>query len=487
MNKGPKMNNTKRAFTTRDNLGIEGVSTSISGNICPIVNTVTPRAFYWVFLTWIYYDLRNLNVGQANYDVFYKHLRRQDYFFVVANLLNSESDQFGMVGKEKVTENINKNTSGIFEYDDAYFKAKLGGMYYFNAGLLTMNLINDHERVTGEQYKFPHLTQKAEKIAQAFESVIKDTTYYKEYRLNDKPVPKEVLIELGNILNIGLVGFDEVKKLMRNLMFGEPTATYMKLIESSKYLKFINKQYNIVELNERKCREIFFDYFSERSENKFNYPKELKNIIEQWEIVVGRQYFTSGVEAIWKYMLENLSTEKDEKRWIEDCINESKFSIDIENTIESILADCNYNYQIREDMITECRKGTNNNIQYGLQIILSIYNRFKDRNYSDGETESYIYEGEDNDSISLNQMMLKIDEYKNRTIKEFIEYIMLNWLIRQHERTAFSKLLQGRNGYYIEKFDGKYLRKSNSGVDFQGIRMVQLMQVMKDLDMLEVR
>jgi hypothetical protein len=113
-----------------------------------------------------------------------------------------------MVGKEKVTENINKNTSGIFEYDDTYFKAKLGGMNYFNAGLLTMKLINDKNKETGELYKFPHITQKGEKIAQAFESVIKNTTYYKEYRLNDKPVPKDVLIELGKVLNIfqGFVG-----------------------------------------------------------------------------------------------------------------------------------------------------------------------------------------------------------------------------------------------------------------------------------------
>lgn len=486
MSKGPKMNKIKTEITPNDNLGIENVSTSIALSICPIVNTVTPRAFYWVFLTWIYYDLRYLNIEQANYDAFYKHLRRQDYFFVVANLLNPESDQFGMVGKDKATENINKNTTGMFEYDDTYFKARLGGMFYFNAGLITMNLINDHDRVTGEQYQFPHLTQKAEKIAKAFESVIKDTTYYKEYRLNDKPVPKDVLIELGKVLNIGLVGFDEVKILMRNLMFGEPTATYIKLIESSEYLKFINKQYNISRLDLRKCREIFFDYFSERSDNKYNYPPELKNIIDQWEIVIGRQYFTLGIESIWKYMLENLSVAKDEIKWISDCINESNFDINIEDELKSLTSNCYYDFQAREGMISECRRGSNKNVQFGIQIILSIYNRFKDRTYEDSETESYIYEGEESDSISLKQLINKVDEYKNKTIKEFISYVMLNWIIRQHERTAFSKLLRGNNGYYIEKFDGKYLRKAIISLDFQGIKMVQLMQIMKDLDMLEV-
>ena len=56
MSKGPRLNNITRNFTTRDSLGIEGVATSISAEICPIVNTVTPRPFYWAFITWCYYD-----------------------------------------------------------------------------------------------------------------------------------------------------------------------------------------------------------------------------------------------------------------------------------------------------------------------------------------------------------------------------------------------------------------------------------------------
>ncbi len=56
MPRGPRLNNINKNFTTRDSLGIESVATSISADICPIVNTVTPRAFYWPFMVWIYYD-----------------------------------------------------------------------------------------------------------------------------------------------------------------------------------------------------------------------------------------------------------------------------------------------------------------------------------------------------------------------------------------------------------------------------------------------
>lgn len=56
MPRGPVLNDNSRSFTTRDSLGIEGVATTIQGEVCPIVNTVTPRAFYWPFMIWIYYD-----------------------------------------------------------------------------------------------------------------------------------------------------------------------------------------------------------------------------------------------------------------------------------------------------------------------------------------------------------------------------------------------------------------------------------------------
>ena len=60
MPKGPQLNKLKKNFTTRDSLGIEGVATSIAADICPVVTTVTPRAFYWPFLVWIYYDSTNI-------------------------------------------------------------------------------------------------------------------------------------------------------------------------------------------------------------------------------------------------------------------------------------------------------------------------------------------------------------------------------------------------------------------------------------------
>ena len=58
MPKGPLYNKIESRVTTRDSLGIESATASLQGELCPVVTTVTPRAFYWIFMVWNYYDWR---------------------------------------------------------------------------------------------------------------------------------------------------------------------------------------------------------------------------------------------------------------------------------------------------------------------------------------------------------------------------------------------------------------------------------------------
>ena len=87
-------------------------------------------------------------------------------------------------------------------------------MQYFNAGLFSMGYIFYRKDENGKKADFPTLTGDCEKMALAFQNVIKDTEYFKntEYRLKENPVPREVLVEYGNIINLALKGFDDCKK-----------------------------------------------------------------------------------------------------------------------------------------------------------------------------------------------------------------------------------------------------------------------------------
>ena len=122
------------------------------------------------------------------------------------------------------------------------------------------------------------------------------------------------------------------------------------------------------------------------------------------------------------------------------------------------------------------------NISNGLKILLSIYNRFLDRNDFSEEDKKYLQYGY---PVSLSMLIELVDKYKNRPIYEFLTYIIDKWLIDHHYETALEKLYGGRDGFYYEITNGYYYKKSEFNFEFQGNRFVQLMQVMKDLDLLK--
>jgi hypothetical protein len=115
--KGPQINIETRNFTTRDNLGIEGASLTMQGDLCPIVTTVTPRVFYWVFLVWNYYNYL-VNTDKWKWDQFNTDwAKRNDYYFVLSNLLTKGSYIAGLAGQEKTLEDLQKNTPAKTNFD----------------------------------------------------------------------------------------------------------------------------------------------------------------------------------------------------------------------------------------------------------------------------------------------------------------------------------------------------------------------------------
>ena len=484
MKKGPLLNNNSRKFTTRDSLGIESVASSISRDLCPIVNTVTPRAFYWAFMVWIYYDFYKYSgIEEHSVDVFDKvYLKRQDYFFVLSQLLTQGVDQSNLVGKQNSQEDINKNPDGPYVFNAAYFVSRYGGMQYYNAGCLTMDYIRDFDFENNMRFPFPRLTAEGKKMALEFQNIIKNTEYYKHYRLNDEPVPKDVLIEYGKAINIGLNGFENCKESLRRHLFENPANHMLKC--SADYVKFIYDHCDMSNADLSSYRDILFDAFSVKGRNK-TLPPELREVANGWEIVVGRQYFTSGLEAIWKYMLEQIKLPLTKKEWIKYCIDNTDWDINIDNPVSTFLPKCNYDFKIREAMISDARHYTNPSkmVENGLKVILSMYNRFANR-YDFGEESALLTKGNETSSISFEELINTVQNYMDKSIREFVVFVMDNWRIEQHRRTAFEKLMQGRDGFYFEEIDGSYSYKVGFEIDFQGIRLYQLSQVMKDLNML---
>lgn len=480
MQKGPYLNKIEKNFTTRDSLGIDGVVASISADICPVVTTVTPRAFYWPFMVWIYYDFYKYSgIEKRTISAFDQYLKRQDYFFVLATLLNEDSDRKGIAGVTQVQKDITES-DGPYPFNQNYLKARYGGMQYYNGGCHTLEFITDHDD-DGHVFSFPKLTRLGEKMALSFEDVIKDTSYYKNYRKNDKPVPKEVLKEYGKTINLSLKGFDKCKSILKHRIFDVDA----RMAICADYIKYLYDQYDITYLDYEICRKAFYDHIAP-SEAVIAIPDSLKAVADGWEIVVGRQYFTCGLKMLWKPMLEIIRSPKTMEEWITSMMSISDFTWDINEKLDTIIPECIYDFDTRERMISDARRGDNvrTNVEDGIAIILSTYNWLKQRTDFGGEKMLLDY-GVDSQSISLSDLVRTVEEYKDRPIREFITYVMQEWIIRQHYFTAFEKMLQNRDGFYYELVDGKYYHRGYVfEIVFQGIRMIQLMQIMRDMDML---
>lgn len=487
MAKGPKLNEVTKTFTTRDNLGIESATASIQADLCPVINTVTPRAFYWPFMVWNYYEYHvSYKTEKKTFTDFDKNfLKKNDYFMVMANLI-AKNDQNNLVGKTRALENLADTSVTMYPYDRTYFKTTFGGMQYYNAGCLTMGFITDEDG-EGNLFSLARLTKEVgEPMALAFAKVIENTEYYKNYRLkSDVEVPYAVLEELGQVLKFNLDGFDEAKALLKDALFTPKNNERLNnenLIKSSEYIKFMYSEYGVKNPNLYEMRRVLFDYFSPRGEAK-PYDDSLAEIINNWEIVVGRQYLTMSVELMWKYMLWMLVDTITLNEWVERCVNTAEWNIDYDKPLSTLLPECNYSFEEREKMISTGSGASRNyhtNIEIGLKILLSLYNRFVNR---DELNINYLHEGDD---VSISALIKLVDDFRDKPIIKFIQYIMVNWIVKKHEFVAREKLLQGRDGFYFERIDDLYVPAGHlSEPGFKGLRMLQLLQVMKDLDMLE--
>lgn len=476
--KGPQINNTSRTFTTRDSVGIEGIANTISADLCPVVNTVTPRPYYWAFITWCYWKYYQA-FGSIKDDEVREFIRRQNYFISLGNLIAGNNVVGGFTGITNI-ESRNDLQQESFAYINDYI-AGIGAMGYYIPGLETMDLVTRQDVRNGivvETFKEPHLkAPRATDLAEAFESVISSTEYYKQY-LFENSVPRDVLKKLGNTVQIDMKGFDECKRLLIQYLFERD-----RLEKCKNYILWIKDKCGIEASSLDICRKVFFDTFSPRADNN-ELDLSLKDTSRGWEVLVARQYFTLALEVIWTYMMNQLMEPMTKTEWISCCINRQVFSYDINSPLSTIVADSRKNAAEIEQLFAEERSAKDKcSFERGLTILLSVYNRLNQRKDFNEHQLKYFDYGTGG-SVSFNEVFKVIEDYKNRPIKDFLAYIMLHFLINQHLQTAFGKMLDNRDGYYIQEMDGKYIAVREFGWFFQGNRMVQLYSVMKDLDVI---
>lgn len=487
--KGPKLNDRSTHGTNRDNLGITSIQTAMQDELCPVVNTVTPRAFYWPFLVWNFYDyIKRHSVAEISkrtaFDDFNKNcVKKNDYYFVLGCLLNTKAERNNLAGVDKGSAAIYENKEGPYPYDKDYLQAVYGGMQYYSNGVLSLGLVTDRNQ---DETPIPGIARVTKPVGEAmgaaFEKVIKETRYYKEYRLSDEPVPRDVITELGETIRLDMNGLDECKRIMREAFFGEHDNnryTSKNMVQSKDYLVFLYNEHGMTSRPDNKLfRRILYDWFSPRGEYKYEYPEGIEQAVKGWEVVIGRQYFTTAIEIICKAMIDNLEYPKSFEKLLKDMdINSAWVDVDIMKPVREYIGNCDYNFEQREELISDSIKKKQLSCENALKILFSVYNRFKDR---EDVSLRYLNMGA---PVSMSAFINKVDECWDKPIIELLSFIMKEWILDQNEKVAFAKLLQGRDGYIFERIGEMYRSTDKQpAAEFQGVRLTNLYQVIKDLD-----
>ena len=480
---GPVINKTSGNFITRDPLGIEGASITISGDLCPLVTTVTPKPFMWAFLVWCHYDVfQNRDIVPYTKGNLDDYILKQNFFLCLGSRLTDKYEVESFPGIAYIS-NLPYEQMDSFEYQEDYVDG-LGTLNYYYGALDRMELLITQNRDTLEIYNPRQLRKEGERLALAFDNVISQTEYYKKYRFLNIPVPKEVVMELGNTVSSSLEGFDKCREILTENLFSRNGSTNLAL--SKDFLNYVVNTQDDPFKTEAAYRNVLFDYYSPKG-NALQLPNELREIADGWEVLIGRQYFTVGLQMIWKRMVDVLSPNdpKTLHEWFEDCFVDQDF-FPMDEKVFTIIAQQEYSFEDREFMIFSAKRNDTKIIRNAVSVMLSVYNRLSNRAEFSNDTRKFFTIGEAGGSVTLEMFFKLVKEYENKTVREFVHYIMKTYLVEQHLKTAFRKLIENRDNYYIEKVNDKYCGIPGRRYDygFQGIRLIDLYSVMKDLRIL---
>lgn len=474
MKTGPLINNPKITFTSESSLGIETISTSMSNVLCPVISGVTSKPFYWAFRCWCYYDLLKNKEKITNKDV-NAYYKRVNYFLCLGSILAGKREDGGFVGSQYIYRDVNLKDNE-FEYKENYL-GTMTQLNYYKTALEDLNLIGieeDNKKV---------IVSKCDigmKIADAFDEIISKTGFYK-YRFEECAIPRKTLIELGNSININFIGFDKCKEIFRNILFHSEQTK--RIAANKEYICFLHKN-SMQDLSDKKISRylLFVQYATQEKREKMS--ESLKNVSIGWELVLGRQYYSKGLEIMWKYMLRMLIKPMNVEEWINECLNNSKFfSLKLEEKVKTVKDNYIFDFDEYDRKIIEKEQKSSDDksMENGLKLIFAMYNRFKDREDISDLTD--VYSRDTTVGPSLFCIQNNVERFNDKKVSDFLKYVMRDHIINQHLKTAYNKL-PIYDGFFIIENDGKYIKREDYRIDFPLLKTTTVYSIVKDLDAL---
>lgn len=306
--------------TGEDFLGLRAVQGRIVDYLLPGIITITPRARYYPFYSWLLVEYANDHPKGWSLGDF---IHRREQIFALANLAytaiaQDAPDTTGMIGSRELGKHWknHRELTRIPLRVDKYLGALLGGYNAYTGvmqalALARLNEDNDNKR---------EVSSKGQELASAFAKAIKQTKYYKERTGYDtaKTIPRAVLEEYGEKCHLSYLSLSSDR---------DPTLEALFAFDAKDQLPLPNSDMP-TRGNMRGTLGLILDMMDQAQEGfhedefrrsityglcpdytPYQPAQVLRPILAHWQMFQLREYYVYALYNLWCYFLNWLKCE----------------------------------------------------------------------------------------------------------------------------------------------------------------------------------
>ncbi|HPO87479.1 MAG TPA: hypothetical protein PLN86_16695 [Candidatus Hydrogenedentes bacterium] len=530
---------TEKIYTDdsgEDFLGLRSVQGNITDYLLPGIITITPRARYYSFYSWLLHEYQKHHPAGMSLA---KFIKRREQIFALANLLFDEESGYGertsgMIGTRKLTQSLravdDKNRIPL-NVDD-YIGATYGGYSQFAGVMRSLEIIQESEDEKSDLYLLP----KSKLLAASFEKAISETAYYKD-RLNfdtANSIHRKILLEYGAKCYLSGLSKAPDRKPVLDVLFGfdakdvlpDPQSILPRFGNMALSLGLMldmlgqtKRVFNDIEF--RRCSL----YGACRDFPEYHPRSKLKTVFEHWRMFEIREYYVYALYEIWRYFLDILRREgplsfeqfidkldRVDTARITSLLKIKKGSalsqIHLNSFIQTVLkqSDCmggdfnascvayagKYKTALTEDDLEEIILGEDTSQEESMLVsfllLISIYLRLKGISETDQVGAWHWAKEGGTRRRSMALFVQRVDEYvrNERSLLDLMEWIFRDYIIAQHTIAALEKWRQRKvNTFHFSNNSGLYEWVRMDGNGFTASRFFQAYSMLIDLGLVE--
>jgi len=305
--------------TGEDFLGLRSVQASITGYLLPGIITITPRARYYAFYSWLLVEY-----GEKHPDgwTLAKFIKRREQIFALAILLyqyslDSRRRVLGLTGTDKLRAHLIEfgETDKIPITVDDYVRAAYGGYGAYTGVMRALRITRiseDNDRID--------IPPKGQELAKGFAKSILGTRYYRDRDKYDPAlkISRDVLLEYGSKCHLDMLAvmpdrtptIEALFSFNSEKMLPHPDAP---VSTSGNMRGTLGLILDILSQADRPIRDSEFreSVMYGRCEDFSQYKPHNKMvpILAHWNMFQIREFYVYALYALWRYFLHWLRVE----------------------------------------------------------------------------------------------------------------------------------------------------------------------------------